>query len=123
MKHIHPKFANDFLEGCSAVGNKAEIKRNGTLCFHTHAALSVKFRSKRPTRGSAGGSSDEPLLLALLDGFGEGWVADDDRCIRAIRRVCALGLVGVVGAFVAEHVPHHKHHDAEDSEDHHGDDA
>lgn len=68
-------------------------------------------------------SSDEPLLLVLLDGFGEGRVADDDRRIRAICRVGALGLVGVVGAFVAEQVPHHKHHDAEDREDHHGDDA
>lgn len=67
--------------------------------------------------------SDEPLLLALLDGLGEGRVADDDRRVRTVCRVGALGLVGVVGAFMAEHVAHHEHHDAEDGEDHHGDDA
>lgn len=67
--------------------------------------------------------SDEPLLLALVDGFGEGRVIDDDCCVGAVCRLCSLGLVGVVRSFMTEHVADNKHHDAEDSEDHHGDNA
>lgn len=67
--------------------------------------------------------SDEPLLLALINGFSEGWVIDDDRRISAVCWFCSLGLIGVVGSFMTEQVADHKHHDAEDSEDHHGDDA
>lgn len=99
------------------------MKRDVALCFHTHAASSTAPLVRKSLGVNRLCSSDEPLLLALLDGLGEGRVADDDGRVRAIGRVRALGLVGVVGAFVAEQVAHHKHHDAEDREDHHGDDA
>lgn len=85
-----------------------------SLCF---------FQFFHPSVSAAKSQSDKPLLLALLNGFSEGWVTNNNRCISTICRVGALGLVGVVGAFVAEQVPYHKHHNADDSKDHHGDDA
>lgn len=77
--------------------------------------------------GEGGGAvfqvSDEPLLFALIDGFGEGWVIYNDGCIGTIRWLRPLGFVSVVGTFVMEHVTDHKHQDAQDGEQHCRDDA
>lgn len=77
----------------------------------------------RKLRPNVSCSSDEPLLLALVDGLGESRVVDDDRRVGTVCRLRPFGLVGVIGAFVTEHVTDYEDHDAEDSEDHHGDDA
>lgn len=76
-----------------------------------------------PFSSGPAGLSDEPLLLALLDGLGEGRVVDYDGGVGAVGRLGSFGLVGMVGAFVAEHVADDQDHDAQNTEDHHGDDS
>lgn len=56
--------------------------------------------------------SDKPLFLALLDGFCEGRVADDDGGVGAVCGFGPLRFVRVVRPLVAEKVPDQKHHEA-----------
>lgn len=66
-------------------------------------------------------TSDEPLLLALINSFSEGWVIDNNGCISTVCWVCSLGLIRVVWALVTKHVANHEHHDAQHCQDDQGD--
>ena len=64
-------------------------------------------------------ASDEPFLLALVDGLCEVGVVVHDGGVGTLGGLRALRLVGVLGALVTEHVANEEDQGAEDGEDRH----